>query len=951
MSEADPELIPDVVSEQAGQIDLYTGLPKQDSALEPICESSEAPEVLQLTMTPKPMSGLSDKPSDESEADSTPAPLPFSFLPELPTVSPVVLDDSGQCPAGQCAAGQSPANQSAAPIIGFTPAVSEAVPELIPDAAPEQAGQIDLYTGGPKQNSAPEPICESSEAPEVLQLTMTPQPMSRLSDKPSDESEADSTPAPLPFSFLPELPTVPPVVVDDFGQCPAGQCAANQSPTNQNAAPIIGFTPAVSEAVPEAAPEQAGQIDLYNGGPKQDSAPEPICESSDAPEVLQLTMTPQPMSRLSDKPSDQSDESEADSTPAPLPFSFLPELPTASPVVMDDSGQCPAGQCSVDQNAAPIIGFTPAVSKAVPEAAPEQAGQIDLYTGGPKQNSAPEPICESSEAPEVLQLTMTPQPMSGLSDKPSDKSSDEPSDQSKERTQTSNVFLPESVNNEEFATFTGDEDALDGKERYEDDLELSYLPDTSEPLSSGPVCLPSEKPESPFGGVVPQKTNEEFATFNDDNDAVYSHSLPSDTVTETRPRPRSASVNNFLTVIGANEICTESDMPIEEPKNQDTAESESEAEEDELAFWSEQNTRRNRGSEQAEPHEMQSDTVVIQPEYDSAMVAALPSIASEAIANHTAQLFSSHHRLISDARREHNSDRAMIQKLNGVEDEAMSGLDTDGLYSYLRLSAGRQRTSTTQDLPGYRMSSYGFEAGVFKVLDNEWLVGVLMSGWKGKASIKSMGASDEITGLRLGPFFSWQRGNLHIDGALTVGYHTVNGKGRDSVTGTHYHGDFTMKDWSGWLGVGYDIHLSPTLILTPMAEVLYINNQQSGFALKGNNGERIKVQGGSRQDRIDRLGVVVNYQLPAQTYSTVVRAGLGVQHNHFAPYKVAMQNGNDSSSVVERKKARNGRVNWYSLGLKTQVDDMRSFAFDLDGTRGGKSNSLQATATFEYKFY
>ena len=292
-------------------------------------------------MTPKPMSRLSDKPSDESKADSTPAPLPFSFLPKLPTASPVVMDDSGQCPAGQCSV-----DQNAAPIIGFTPAVSEADPELIPDVVSEQTGQIDLHTGlPPKQDSALEPICESSDEPEVLQLTMTPKPMSGLSDKPSDqseESEADSTPAPLPFSFLPELPTASPVVMDDSGQCPAGQCSVDQ-----NAAPIIGFTPAVSEAVPEAAPEQTGQIDLHTGlPPKQDSALEPICESSDAPEVLQLTMTPKPMSGLSDKPSD---ESKADSTPAPLPFSFLPELPTVPPVVMDDSGQCPAGQCAVNQ--------------------------------------------------------------------------------------------------------------------------------------------------------------------------------------------------------------------------------------------------------------------------------------------------------------------------------------------------------------------------------------------------------------------------------------------------------------------------------------------------------------------------------------------------------------------------------------------------------------------------
>ncbi|WP_415837451.1 autotransporter domain-containing protein [Parendozoicomonas haliclonae] len=273
----------------------------------------------------------------------------------------------------------------------------------------------------------------------------------------------------------------------------------------------------------------------------------------------------------------------------------------------------------------------------------------------------------------------------------------------------------------------------------------------------------------------------------------------------------------------------------------------------------------------------------------------------------------------------------------------------------MRVFGSRANTSQANQLPGYTMNSYGFEAGVFKVIDSEWIVGLMMSGQKGMASMKGMSASDDITSLRLGPFFSWQRDHLHIDGALTLGHHDVSARGRDRLTGEKYKGRFAVNDWSAWLGIGYDIPVTENLTVTPMAEIMYMDARQSVFDLKSQGKERVQVKGGHRHDRAERVGILLDYHVSTLAYETLaydttIRAGAGIQQNHFAPYKTAMRHVDGRSEYVERRRARESRVSWYTLGLFSRLDENRSISFDLEGTQGNKSRSYGASATFEYKF-
>ncbi len=554
-----------------------------------------------------------------------------------------------------------------------------------------------------------------------------------------------------------------------------------------------------------------------------------------------------------------------------------------------------------------------------------------------------------------------------------------------------------SGNNEDFATRFADDDALE--DQLQNDPPQDESPTNNDngrsqsrrwspndyTSSNNGTCQSRKRPNTVPSASTSNggNSNESFATTIDDRESAGDAATTESDGQSANPM---FSRQNFFSALGIddpkkdqrkeggephqlplpqeNQIAPaaanggeSSSVPTED--NQDKLDAE--GEESEEMNGQGDSGRRSSSREQAQENKVNEPSlveqpvtqpaVIVPPSYDTTLVAALPSTASEAIASQTSQLFFGHHRLISQARHGQNSTNTVVQKLNGSESDYMSGVDTDGLYSYLRLFAGRQRMQASGDgLAGYRVHGYGFETGVFKVIDSEWLVGVMMSGWKGHLSLKNIGASEQLNGVRIGPFFSWQRGALHIDGALTAGYHAVDVKGHDSVNGTDYHGDFNQRDISAWLGIGYDIALTPSLTLTPMAETLMMVGNQSNFTLKGRDGNRIHVKNGTRQDRIDRLGLTLHYQVPALQYATAIRAGAGVQHNHFAPYKVAMQANSDNTLRTERQQARERKSNWYSLGIQTQLSEVRSLSFDIDGSKGSKSSAIQGSVTFEHKF-
>ncbi|MTI12655.1 autotransporter domain-containing protein, partial [Sansalvadorimonas verongulae] len=371
--------------------------------------------------------------------------------------------------------------------------------------------------------------------------------------------------------------------------------------------------------------------------------------------------------------------------------------------------------------------------------------------------------------------------------------------------------------------------------------------------------------------------------------------------------------------------------------------------------------RNKRSATQAEA--VAALTIVAQPQFDSALVAALPATATETVNNATMQMFSGHHQMISNFRNGRRLGGVGLDRVDSsaVEASLSSGLkgslQTDGVYSYASAYSKRGNASPARELPGYNNKGYGFEAGIFRVIDSELLLGVMVSAENSKLSLKGKGGSTDITSLRAGPFFSWKSDDFHIDGALTVGHHDVSAKAHDTIGDERYKGHYSMNDWAAWIGSGYDIHMDAFvsgLTITPMAEVMYIDSRSSGFGLKNDNKTRVKVQGSSRHDRIDRFGLMMDYQVPDYSnmgsYLSSVYGGFGVQTNHFADHQATMSHADGGSSVTEKRKQRDHKMQWYKLGVNSQLSDTRNLSFDLEGTRGRNSNNYGASITFEQKF-
>ncbi|MCL6271001.1 autotransporter domain-containing protein, partial [Sansalvadorimonas sp. 2012CJ34-2] len=390
-----------------------------------------------------------------------------------------------------------------------------------------------------------------------------------------------------------------------------------------------------------------------------------------------------------------------------------------------------------------------------------------------------------------------------------------------------------------------------------------------------------------------------------------------------------------------------------ENENEEEVESESESENPETGSG-------HKNSEGSRNRKAQSEALIAskpEPEFDREMVAAMVATPVEIRNNATMQLFSGHHQMISGFRNGSKARGAAIARedMDEVKRSVNGGMNlhVGGIYSYMRANGSRSNVDLSNGLPGYKGKGFGFEAGVFHVVDTELLAGLMLSGQHNHASFKKSGGSVDIDTVRLGPFMSWKRGNFHIDAALTVGHSQVSAKGHDKISGEKYKGENGITDWAGWIGTGYDIHLDnfvPGLTVTPMAEFLYIDSRISGLNLKNQDKTRVKVKGGSRHDRIDRYGLMMSYVAPGSNGDLEFHGGAGIQHNHFASHKVNMTHADGTQSVTQNQEKTDRRLNWVSLGMSQKLGQDKKISFDLESTSGKHSRSYGASATFEYKF-
>ncbi len=200
-------------------------------------------------------------------------------------------------------------------------------------------------------------------------------------------------------------------------------------------------------------------------------------------------------------------------------------------------------------------------------------------------------------------------------------------------------------------------------------------------------------------------------------------------------------------------------------------------------------------------------------------------------------------------------------------------------HNFVQLNMLQGNRKATGGLPGGSIKGHGLTTGVFYQLNENLITGMMLSIGKTQHNLNQSNGSGRIESIGIGPFISYTRNDWHIDAALTYSSDTYVMKHSDTA-GTQYQSEFSGHTLTGYLGVGYDIHLdslSPLLTLTPMVEVINSRSSHGDYQEESSQGKEVKVGSSASQVTVTRLGLELGYLMDMESPMELkVRAG--IQH-------------------------------------------------------------------------
>ena len=272
-------------------------------------------------------------------------------------------------------------------------------------------------------------------------------------------------------------------------------------------------------------------------------------------------------------------------------------------------------------------------------------------------------------------------------------------------------------------------------------------------------------------------------------------------------------------------------------------------------------------------------------------------------------------------------------------------------HNFVQVHGLKANRNQVSGLPGGSISGQGMTAGAFYQLNPELVTGVMLSVHKNTYGFQNGMGSGSLENVRIGPFLSWTRGDFHLDASLTLAHNNYSLKRKDSV-GNGLKATFSGHEIAAYTGIGYDIPLDSWvqgLTLTPMAELLYVRSQNSGYSEEGNSAESMKVSGGSGSQLITRYGLEAGYLFPNLESPTELKLRLGRQKHNMAGQSsgYTMQGGGSGTLSIP---AFSENATFVGLGFHRKVSDNSHISLSYNGTRAkaGLSHGLQLN--FESKF-
>ena len=120
--------------------------------------------------------------------------------------------------------------------------------------------------------------------------------------------------------------------------------------------------------------------------------------------------------------------------------------------------------------------------------------------------------------------------------------------------------------------------------------------------------------------------------------------------------------------------------------------------------------------------------------------------------------FSTGRSLVGVSELEDLSDHSRVASVTPVSSVRRSMLHSGHWYSYGQMYGEKQNQGSVDHLSGFNGSGYGLEVGVFRQMNPELSLGVLMGYQRLDSTFKDGIGSLKDNHYRLGPFLSWSNG-------------------------------------------------------------------------------------------------------------------------------------------------------------------------------------------------
>ena len=183
---------------------------------------------------------------------------------------------------------------------------------------------------------------------------------------------------------------------------------------------------------------------------------------------------------------------------------------------------------------------------------------------------------------------------------------------------------------------------------------------------------------------------------------------------------------------------------------------------------------------------------------------------------------------------------------------------------------------------GYRSAGGGTQFGFYRRVNNDFMLGMLGGYMFDNVRLNNKTSSQDVNSVRIGPCAKWLRNNLYATGALTYGYHAVQGERKINigVINRQADSDYSMNDVSPYLETGYIFHLNKNFEIVPNISLQYDWMRSSSYNESGAGAADLSVKAFDSNSLVSVLGVRFNGRMEMKSMVFLPEFNVGWQHEY-----------------------------------------------------------------------